>query len=160
MHTIAPGTTLELIVQKADGQAYRWWNVTVESIDADLVVASAPVGTPTYGPGGGWTFTHPHRAFYWFTRPYNLIEVYENDGSLQQLYVNIASPARLEGHRLINIDYELDVVMRPGQPPEVVDEDEFAAAIPKYGYTPEFQTACRQAVAEVLALLPTWPVQK
>jgi len=40
--------------------------------------------------------------------------------------------------------------------PEVVDEDEFAEAALRYGYSVEFQTACRRAVAEASELVSGW----
>lgn len=46
------------------------------------------------------------------------------------------------------------------QPAQVLDEDEFAAAIVTYGYTPDFQDACHRAVAEALELIEGWTPRK
>jgi len=43
-----------------------------------------------------------------------------------------------------------------GQPARIVDEDEFAAAITEYGYSPEFQLHCRQVAATALQLARNW----
>jgi predicted RNA-binding protein associated with RNAse of E/G family len=104
----------------------------------------------------GWVYKHNHRSIYWFERPYNLVEVYERDGQLKQLYVHIASLPKLQDHRLLYIDHELDVVWRPGQAPLVADEAEFLAASREYGYSAEFQSACWRAVDEALELVRCW----
>ena len=86
--------------------------------------------------GGGWIQRHNIHGFYWFDRPYNLLEVYRTDGALEEVYIHIASPARLE-HKLVRYtDHELDVVMRAGEEPRVVDEEDFVQAALAYGYPP------------------------
>jgi protein associated with RNAse G/E len=68
----------------------------------------------------------------------------------------VASPARRSAEGIEYCDYELDVVKRVGQPPEVIDEDEFVAAISQYGYSAELQAECRRAVLEAVALVEGW----
>ena len=122
-----------------------------------MVTINRP-GDVVGGPAGGWEFKHSARNFYWFSKPYNLSEVYHPDGRLKQIYIHIASPARACGQTLIYTDYELDVVKRPGQELLVRDEDEFAHACQAYGYTPEFQCSCREAVSEALQVADCWRV--
>ena len=155
---IRPGATVEIRAEKSDGSVYRRWRATVESADVERVVTLSRVGDPVGGPCGGWTMKHASRNFYWFARPYNLAEVYQPDGRLKQIYVHIASPARLEDGALRYVDLELDVVKRPGEPLRIVDEDEFDEACSQYGYTPEFQCLCRAAVDEALDLIRRWRV--
>jgi len=50
----------------------------------------------------------------------------------------------------------LDVSLPTGQPARIVDEDEFAAAITDYGYSPEFQAHCRQVAATALQFAQNW----
>lgn len=92
------------------------------------------------------------------TGPYNLLEVYRPDGSLIEVYIHIASLVRLEGATLHYTDHALDVVLRPGEAPRVVDEDEFAQAAVQYTYSAGFQAACRQAVVESVQLAAQWKV--
>jgi protein associated with RNAse G/E len=153
---VRPGDLIDIYALHADGAAYRWWRETVETIDDEKVVTVSPPGKEVHGPLGDWVSRYASRTCYWFARPYVLAEVYRPDGSLLEIYVHVASPASFDGHRLTYVDYELDVVLKPGGAPEVVDEDEFAEAAGRYGYTPEFQERCQRVVAEVLDLIVRW----
>lgn len=152
-----PGQSVQMTALKADGQPYRWANLTVLTADANYVVLTSPVGTPIEGPKGGWKALYEGHVHLWSDRPYNLTEVFYADGTLLELYVNIASHAEFLPGEIRYIDYELDVSKKPGRPAEVVDEEEFQEAIPHYGYTEQLQKACYQAVQEVLELVETWP---
>jgi predicted RNA-binding protein associated with RNAse of E/G family len=96
------------------------------------------------------------RDHYWSDRLYNLLEVFSEDGTIQELYANVAAPPVMTEHGFDVTDHELDVSWMPGQPARIVDEDEFAAAASIYGYSPEFQAACRAAAVEALRLMETW----
>ena len=150
------GDSITVTALKSDGNPYRWWRPVVESVGKDRLVTLSCIGDPVHGPGGGWTQRHHIRTIYWFDRPYNLMEVYEADGRLKQIYIHIASVPVLEGKRLVYTDHELDVVRRCGQRARVVDEDEFVAAARQFGYSREFQASCRRAVAEALRLVSAW----
>jgi protein associated with RNAse G/E len=151
-----PGDTIDVHACKSDGSIYRSWRAVVESADGDRVVTLSRVGDPVGGPGGGWRMKHASRNFYWFARPYNLSEVYQPDGRLKQIYIHIASPARIQDGLLSYVDLELDVVKRPGEPCCIRDEDEFSEACSQYGYSHEFQCSCRAAVDEALELIRSW----
>ncbi len=150
------GDVIVLRAHKSDGTVYRWWRATVESIDAERVVVVNRVGDRVDGPGGGWSWKHALRATYWFDRSYNLVEAYHADGRLKQIYIHIATPAVIQNNSLNYTDLELDVIKRPGQPLRIVDEDEFDEAARYYGYTPEFQCSCREAVDEAMRLAKSW----
>lgn len=153
-----PGQSVQMAAYKSDGQPYRWNQATVASVAPGYVRLAIPLGTYSETPKGRWPFRHNCQFHLWTDRLYNLLEVYNPDGSLHQLYANIASPAELLPGEIRYTDYELDVVKHPGQPARVEDENEFQAAVPLYGYTEEFQQTCRAAVAEVLHLVETWPL--
>jgi protein associated with RNAse G/E len=155
---LATGDLLEIRAHKADGSVYRWWRAIVESIGKGSIVTASRVGDAVHGPGGGWGYKHATRSFYWFDRPYNLAEVYQPDGRLKQIYIHIASPARLDGGVLAYTDFELDVVNRPGQPVRIVDEDEFHRACDAFGYSSDLQGRCRAAIREAVALASTWKI--
>jgi protein associated with RNAse G/E len=156
--TIRAGDSIHIRALKHDGSTYRWWQATVESACADRVVTINRAGDEVHGPCGGWAMKHATRTFYWFDKPYNLAEVYQPDGRLKQIYIHIASPAKLVEGNMVYTDHELDVVRRPGQALCVRDEDEFEQACTTYNYSPEFQYSCREAVEEALNVAGAWHI--
>lgn len=142
---------------RADGSCYRSWTAQLVYQDAHGLVTFAEAGGVVDDRGRAWVRRYATRAVYWFDRPYNLLEVCLPDGGLIELYVHIASPARLAGAVLEYTDHELDVVLAPGEAPRVVDEDEFAEAATRYGYTADFQQACYAACRRAEQLLARWP---
>lgn len=150
------GDGVEVRVLRADGSLYRAWRATVEGVTPTALVVLKTLGTPVEGPGGGWESEYAVRTCYWWERRYNLAEVYAADGRLLELYANIAGPPHLADGRLSYMDYELDVVGEPGQLPYVVDEDEFAEAVVRYGYSAELQAACWQAVEAAKQAVIAW----
>ncbi len=157
--TLQPGDAVTVQAFRADGVCYRWWPATVAQVTDAGIVTRVPSGTRIEGlAGGGWIQRHNIHGFYWFDRPYNLLEVYRTDGALEEVYIHIASPARLEHGLVRYTDHELDVVMRPGEEPRVEDEEDFVQAALAYGYTPDFQAACRAAVVDALRLAAGWTV--
>ena len=139
---------------KASGQPYRWW--TAELIDSHAlgVVLDKAVGTPVTQPNGTWISPYQIRSYYWFTRWYNLLEVWNTEHVLQEVYIHIASPAVLDRSVLTYIDYELDVVRPDGQAARIVDEDEFEEA--RSTYDLQLQAQCRAACEEALRLAAEW----
>jgi protein associated with RNAse G/E len=152
----APQQKILVQAYKSDGHPYRWWMATVESHSEAGVVTFNPAGHPVEGPGRIWESEYAIRSFYWFGKLYNLLEVYRADGALEEIYINIGSPPEIEDSRLRFTDWELDVVRYRGQPPVIVDEDEFEQAAQIYGYSPQFQEACYRAAHEALALANGW----
>lgn len=150
------GDHIRVVVSNIDGTPRRSWTAEIEAMDQDSVRTITRIGNPVSGPKGGWAHKSNTRAFYWFSRPYNLLELYNEAGALTQLYVHIASPARLVDGELHYADYELDVVRRRGRTPFTIDADEFERALIGNGAAAELRTTCYQAVAEVTDLLWTW----
>jgi hypothetical protein len=70
-----------------------------------------PAGTVTFG-------------YFWADRPYNVYHWMRSDGGTLAHYFNLASDTRLEEGRLTWRDLTVDVLLRPGRPPEVLDEAE------------------------------------
>ena len=151
-----PGDEIEIRVFKADGSHYRSWRSTVESVATDRVVTVTPIGRDVVGPGGGWTTRWDGREIYWLDRPYNLIEVYEPDGPVRELYSHIASPPRLEDGAVVYVDHELDVVLKPGKEPVLEDEDDFAEATARFGYSEAFRASCYEAAAMATSQIRDW----
>jgi protein associated with RNAse G/E len=128
----------------------------VEHATNDCVVTLSLLGSLVYDVRGDHITESRMRDYYWSDRLYNLIEVYSEDGALRQLYANVASPPVMTEHGFDVTDHELDVSWAPGRAARIVDEDEFAVAVTFYGYTPEFQAACREAATAALRLIESW----
>jgi protein associated with RNAse G/E len=153
-----PGDAVQVRQVHADGEVYRWWPATVESVAESEIVLVWPAGTvyeaPT--PEKEKVALYRVRAFCWTDRPYNIVEHYDAAGVAGPIYSDIASPIRIEGATLSYTDYELDVAKFPGKPAHVEDEDEFEEAIALFGYTAELQAQCRRALEEAVAVVEAW----
>jgi protein associated with RNAse G/E len=150
------GELLQVTASRYDGTPYRWWEAQVERVTPGCVVTFASAGGLVNQPDGGWRSPVSVRTFYWTDRLFNLSEVYATDTGRSGLYVHIASTPRFGEGGLRYHDHELDVVQYAGETARVVDEDEFAEAVKRYGYSTELQANCRQAVAEALQLVDRW----
>ncbi len=151
-----PGDHLQIKAYKADGTCYRWWPATIETVTTDLIVTIAPIGKRVEGIGGGWVSDMAIRTFYWFAKPYSLLEIYQADGQLAEIYVNINSLVQTAPGQLSYIDYELDVTLQPPLAARIVDQDEFAEAVIEYGYSADFQAFCYQAAHEAVEVANNW----
>lgn len=141
---------------KSDAKCYRWWQTRVESVSDSEIVTFAPVDNPVKQPDGGWMSRFHMRAFYWFDKFYNLIEVYDETGVFYKIYINIASPVLIKNHELHFTDFELDVSRLAGEAPRILDEDEFEKAAEQFGYSTEFQAYCREITREAVELAQSW----
>jgi protein associated with RNAse G/E len=151
-----PGDKVKVNIFKADGLCYRWWEATVEAVEADCVVTTTPPGRLVEDIRGSWVGKSALRAYYWFDRPYNLIEVYHPDGIFAEIYVNIGSPAEIRDGNICFTDNELDVSLIPPQPARIVDQDDFASAAEKYCYSPEFQRKMYAAAETAVRVANAW----
>ena len=152
-----PGDEIHVRACKTDGTVYRSWHTIIESVDTDSIV--------TISPAGGMVEDHKRityqtehilRSYYWFDKFYNLIEAFDTQGNLIEIYINIASPPEFEDGMMSFKDHELDVSKYPPHPAKLIDEDEFAEAAVKYRYTKEFQEKMYSAANEALELANQW----
>ncbi len=151
-----PGDVITIRAFHADGRCYRNWQAEVEEADDNCIVTLFHPGCTVDDQAGLWISPWHIRTYYWLDQPYNLMEIYDPPGMLLEIYVNVASVPVLKDGTLEFSDYELDVSLLTGQPARIIDEDEFAAAIISYGYSPEFQAHCRQIAAAALQLAQNW----
>lgn len=156
-----PGDTIWVRVFKSDGSTHRWWQARVEAADDKCIIVFAPAGTLVYHnplrfPRVEYHQVHHLRAFYWPGRRHDLLEIYDSDGRLHELYVNIINPIELIDGEIHLVDHELDVVKPAGGPPEIVDQDEFAQAAESYGYSEQFMRESYAVAEQALGLLATW----
>ncbi len=154
-----PGDQILVKAFKSDGHAYWWCHATIEAVSEAGITTYNPAGYIVDGPDGPRESEFAIRSFYWFGKSYNLLEVYRADGSLEEVYVHIASPPVLEDAHLHYTDWELDVVRLPGENAYLTDEDEFEQAAQTFNFSPEFRQACYTAAQEALELANGWPVQ-
>lgn len=142
---------------KADGSVYRSWHTLIESVDMDSIVTISPAGGMVEDRERiHYQTEHILRSYYWFDKFYNLIEVFDKEGTLAYLYINIASPPEFENDAMNFKDHELDVIKYPLKPAQLIDEDEFAEAAVKYQYSKEFQEQMYLAANEALELANHW----
>ncbi len=126
-------------------------------MDADSIVTVSPIGSEMQDQKRGIIrIGHIMRSYYWFDRFYNLIELFDAQGNLAQIYINIASPPYPEEGGLCFKDYELDVFRNPSSPAELLDEDEFAEAVITYQHTKDFQEKMYSVANEALELANRW----
>lgn len=156
-----PGDTIWVRVAKADGRPYRWWQATVAAIEDDCLITVTAVGSPIYHdrerfPAAVYPLRHAIRAYYWPGRRYDVLELYEPDGRLVELYADITSPVEVTETEVSYIDHELDVSLMAGEAPRIVDQDEFAAAAVAFGYTDEFVRQGYALAHDLLTLLADW----
>lgn len=157
MFNLQPGDIIPVHACKADGATYRRWQAVIESMAEGLIVTVGEAGSPAFNTNGGvFHIEHHLRAYYWFDKFYNLIEAFAPDGGLLEIYINIASPPELANGILKFKDHELDISKVLPNPARLIDEDEFAEAILKYGYSPEFQENLYAVAREALALADGW----
>jgi protein associated with RNAse G/E len=151
------GDKIRVEAYKANGVCYRSWETIVEELDHEQLVTVSPAGSTVEDiKKGRWRTEHSLRAYYWFDKPYNLIEAFEPDGRLMEIYVNISSTPALREGAVTFIDHELDVSRFPPEPAKVHDEDEFAEAVIAFGYSEEFQCQAYTAVNQAVELANKW----
>jgi GrpB-like predicted nucleotidyltransferase (UPF0157 family)/protein associated with RNAse G/E len=151
-----PGDVITVRVYKQDQTLQRWWSTTVESITDEWLVTLSQPGNLVHDRKGDWQSRAFIRAYYWWGRFYNLLEVYDLAGTLGEIYLHVASPALCKTGVLIYTDYELDVVKLAGQTTLIVDQAEFAEAAVRYGYSAEFQAYCQRVAEEAVQVVDTW----
>ncbi len=153
------GDEIHFSACKADGYVYRSWQAVIESMDTKSIVTISPAGSMVIDKTklGDHPTTNHLRSYYWHDRFYNLIEVFNPQSSqLIGIYINIAAPLESTPDGMRFKDYELDVVRDLPGSARLVDEDEFAEAIPLYQYSSEFQEKAYTAAREAMKLADEW----
>lgn len=157
MQSLKIGDVIHVHACKADGTTYRSRNAIIEFVSPELIITVGQAGSPVFNAGGRvFHIEHHLRAYYWFDRYHNLIEVFEPGGNLLEIYINVASPPEWTDGILKFKDHELDISKYPPKPAEIVDEEEFAEAVLKYQYSLEFQEKMYAVAREALDLAENW----
>ena len=151
------GERIQVRACKTDGTVYRSWQATIESVTTDSIVTIAPAGSSVFNiKGEDIPIRHHYRSYYWSDKNYNLLEIFEPEGELFHIYINIASPPEFKDGIMSFKDHELDVSRYLPKPAELIDEDEFIEAAVKYQYSKEFQEKMYAAAEEALELANHW----
>jgi len=120
------------LVLRAKGHVVLRYGITHPWRVDDLLLEP---GTVTYG-------------YFWVDRPYNVYHWVTPHGESIGCYINLSGEVHLEADRIAWIDLAVDVLVRPGAEPKVLDEEELEDL-------PEpLRTRAREALAEVL---DRWP---
>jgi len=152
-----PGDKIHVRACKTDGTVYRSWHTIIESVDADSIVTISPAGGMMQDHArGSIRMEHILRSYYWYDKFYNLIELFDTQENLVEIYINIASPPEIENGMMSFKDHELDVSRYPPKAAQLIDEDEFAEAAVKYQYSKDFQAKMYSAAEEALELANCW----
>ncbi len=145
---------IEIQACKYDDRVHRRWHAHLRAHDDTLLIFDAvfdeEVNHPLLGHIAHGTLS---TEYYWTNRFYNIFRFANPDGGLRNFYCNIATPARLENQTLRFIDLDIDVLVHPDLSYEVLDEDEFAAHIELFGYTPDIIENTRRAQAELIGMI-------
>jgi uncharacterized protein len=151
------GDIVQVHFYKSDGTRYRAWAATVEAVLDDCLAVTMQPGTKIEMLTGDSEAKFCSRSTFFYDKPFFVLELYDPaDGRLVEIYVNINSPIELEDHTIRFVDYELDVSLVPPGMAVLVDEDEFAEAVEKFGYSAEFQQFCYTAAQEAIHLANNW----
>lgn len=148
----------QVIIRKLDWQTREeigsWTGVLVAADDSKFVV-------------DGW-FTNPRNAqhvqvdgvelltgdkfteFYFRERWFNVFRVASHSGQVKGWYCNVALPAQADELGISFVDLWLDLFVHPDGRYTVLDEDEFAAALPSLPR--EVVQAARGALQELIQL--------
>lgn len=150
------GDTIQVRVFKANGAFYRSWWGKVEAASSECVVVLTRPKNPITMPDK--TVLQPRyiRAYYWPDRRHTILEVYEPDGRLYELYADITSPIEIVDGEIHYIDHELDVSMLVGETPKIIDEDEFSEAAATFGYSTAFQAECYVLAEKLVNMVGDW----
>lgn len=119
--------------------------------DAARTVCWAPAGTVATHHTRQAQFPYQYHCLYLQPHDawYNALVLYDRAGQLSQVYCNVALPPEISPGRIDWVDLDLDVSLYADGSVELLDEDEFAAHTPLYGY-PQAVVEGARAAARLL----------
>ena len=122
-----------------------------------IVITATSAGLAIDRVAGPFTSPFNTRGHYWPDRYFNVIRLEEPGRGLTGYYCNIAAPVQFDGANVCYVDLQLDVrvfVANDGTLTwALLDEDEFEAARVQYGYDDALVAKCRDAVAQIVAMV-------
>ena len=146
--------TIRIVSRKYDGRLRDEYEALLYAEDGERLVVYAPVGTLSYD----------RRMHTWVPAPDGLLEIYfknrwycvwhvcEQRSNINQMYINLAMPARLTAVGVEWVDLDLDYRVYLDGRLERLDEDEYCAHIASMGYPAEVQAQVQAACTEIESL--------
>jgi protein associated with RNAse G/E len=143
-------------VLKYDGVEYRRWGASLARQDGSLIVLDAAFEDDVHhdllGHIGLGTRTI---EYYWLDRWYNIFRFLERDGATKLFYCNINMPPALSGGILSYIDLDIDILVQPDFSYQVLDLEEFASNVVRYGYSEQVKSETHSAIDELISMIET-----
>jgi protein associated with RNAse G/E len=137
-----------------DGTIRKTWKAEIVKLDPPLIelrgVFDRDITHPSLGQIDKGTLT---TEYFWLERWYNIFRFEEPSGGLKYFYCNIAMPVDFANQTLSYVDLDIDVVVWPDRPFEVLDEADFAVSAERYSYTDELVGRVKTALNELLGNL-------
>lgn len=151
-----PGDLVWVRVFKTGGIPHRWWRPVVETATPECVVVFSEANSLLFTVAEIIVLPRLFRTFFWPGRRHTLLEIYEPDGRLYELYADITSPIEVTDDEVRFIDHELDVSMIAGEKPRIIDQEEFAEAAEQFGYSDEFVRESYALAEQLVEVLTNW----
>ena len=140
--------------KKFDGRLHYHFGGVVVAESAEEIRVYTPVHTAIRSYRGDMTaISHALRLF-WPDRHWNLVVRWRPDWSLEDYYVNIATPARWDDTAVGWIDLDLDLILAPAAHEAMLDDaDEFETHAKAWNYPQKLIDQCWATVDEVKRLM-------
>lgn len=124
------GEIVSLEARKPTGHLHQSWNAELLFTDADWIITRACFGTPVhhYTRNIKYEMAHSNLGIFNTKEYFNAFIDFFEDGRFKMLYINLATPARLQNNIISWIDLYLDIIRTPSKCAELVDQDEFNEA--------------------------------
>jgi protein associated with RNAse G/E len=147
---------------KSDGSIHRYCEAEMELRTEQGCVVWTRLGTPVYDGQKVLYEQDAHvRTFFVYGARLNLLEIYEPNNQLREIYLNIIAPMEDFDSELLYVDLELDVSkIQDKGPALIVDEDEFEEAIRLYNYGAEVVSGCWTAAKLGQEVANCWEIGK
>jgi predicted RNA-binding protein associated with RNAse of E/G family len=153
-----PGSILDVVITKWGDRPHWEFSATYLGEDEHGAWFGLPAGTPFRRPGAAFSSPNDQvtllpREGWWvatFHAPGGTTWV-DLGGASLDLYVDMTTPAEIDGSTVRCVDLDLDVVRGVNGMVIVDDEDEFAEHRVAFGYPPEVVRAAEESCATVLA---------
>jgi predicted RNA-binding protein associated with RNAse of E/G family len=153
-----PGSRLDVVITKWGDRPHWEFAVTYLGEDENGTWFGLPTGTSFRRPGAFFTSTNDQvtlvpREGWWVATFHGPGGTTWEDlaGAALDLYVDMTTPAEIDGSTVRCTDLDLDVIRGANGMVLVDDEDEFAEHQVAFDYPPEVVHAAEEACASVLA---------
>ena len=147
-------TELLVKVLKYDGTEHRNWRARLAAHEGELIILDATfaeeVQHDLLGQISAGTIS---TEYYWLNRWYNIFRFSEPNGRMLSFYCNVNLPPELSVQTLTYVDLDIDILVKPNFSYQILDTDDFAANIVRYGYTRQVQAGVEKATRELVDLI-------